>query len=86
LFGVVIVFDQPAQGYTVSGSTYNTNGSSSDVQAAINAAPNGATIRIPAGNFTKRSRTTGGEYEIVVINLVVANAPGRSLLAVTANG
>src|SRR3977135_16745 len=51
LFALVIVFDQPADGYTVSGGTYRTNGSSSDAQAAINVAPQGSTILIPAGNF-----------------------------------
>src|ERR1700730_15416597 len=52
LFALAIVSGQSADGYTVSGSTYRTNGSSSDVQAAINAAPNGSTILLPAGNFT----------------------------------
>jgi hypothetical protein len=45
-----------ANAYTVSGSTYTTNGSASDVQAAVNAAPAGSTVVIPTGSY---SWTTG---------------------------
>src|SRR5215469_13836084 len=38
-------------GFTKSGNVYTTNGSASDVQAALNAAPSGATVKIPAGKF-----------------------------------
>src|SRR5215469_14406526 len=34
-----------------SGNVYETNGSASDVQRALDAAPSGATIKIPAGKF-----------------------------------
>jgi hypothetical protein len=44
----------PAFGFTQSGSTYTTNGSQSDVQAAVNAAPdNGSvTVVIPNGTYS----------------------------------
>src|SRR5215469_13682494 len=51
-FALAIVCAQEADGYSVSGSTYSTDGSSSDVQAAIFAAPNGSTVLIPRGSFT----------------------------------
>lgn len=39
--------------YTRAGrNTYRTNGSQADVNAAVSAAPDGATIEIPAGTFT----------------------------------
>jgi hypothetical protein len=43
-----------AFGYTVSGTTYTTNGSQSDVQAACSAAPDNGTITvlIPDGTYT----------------------------------
>jgi hypothetical protein len=40
-----------ACGYTVNGTTFTTNGSAPDVQAAINAAGSGAVVTIPAGSF-----------------------------------
>ena len=50
---ILICSGQAAWSYTVSGNTYNTNGSQSDVQAACNAAPdNGSvTVIIPSGTF-----------------------------------
>ena len=39
LFPLAIILNQHADGYTASGNTYNTNGSSSDVQAAIKRLP-----------------------------------------------
>jgi hypothetical protein len=45
-----------AMAFTQSGSTFATNGSQSDVQAAINAAPPGSTVTIPSGSFTWSSR------------------------------
>jgi hypothetical protein len=41
-----------AQAYSVSGSIYSTNGSQSDVQSAIDAAPAGAIVMVPAGTFS----------------------------------
>lgn len=41
----------PAFGFTKVGTTYTTDGSLADVQAAINDASAGNLIRIPAGNF-----------------------------------
>jgi len=41
-----------AVAYTVVGSTYTTDGSQADVQAAINAASSGATVVLPSGTFT----------------------------------
>jgi len=38
--------------YTVSKSTYTTNGTAADVQAAVNAARTGSTIVIPSGSYT----------------------------------
>ena len=40
-----------SKGYTVSGTTYTIDGSSSDFQSAVNAAPSGGTILFPAGTF-----------------------------------
>jgi hypothetical protein len=40
-----------AFGSTLSGTTYTTNGSNSDVQSAINAAANGSTVVIPSGTY-----------------------------------
>src|SRR6516164_7993574 len=51
LFPLVIIFDQHVDGYTVSGNIYDTDGSSSDVQAAIDAASDGATVVIPDGSY-----------------------------------
>lgn len=41
-----------ANAYSVSGSTYTTNGSDSDVQAAITASSAGATVVIPTGQYS----------------------------------
>jgi hypothetical protein len=45
-------------GYTVSGTTYMTDGSQSDVQAACSAAPAGSIVQIPAGTFMWSSGVT----------------------------
>src|SRR5437868_5135139 len=45
-----------AMAFTQSGSTFATNGSQSDVQTAINAAPPGSIVTIPSGSFTWSSR------------------------------
>jgi hypothetical protein len=55
---LAIVCEQQAGGYSVSGSTYNTDGSSSDVQAAISAASAGSTVLIPAGTYQWSSPVT----------------------------
>jgi hypothetical protein len=51
---VLMVWAHSAWSYTVSGTTYTTNGSQSDVQAACNAAPdNGSvTVLIPNGTYS----------------------------------
>jgi hypothetical protein len=43
---------QSAWSYSVSGNTYTTNGSSSDVQAAVSAASSGSTVVIPPGTYS----------------------------------
>jgi hypothetical protein len=55
LLALVLVFSgQSAWSYTVSGNTYMTNGSQSDVQAACSAAPDNGTVTvlIPDGTYT----------------------------------
>jgi hypothetical protein len=51
---VLILWAQSAWSYTVSGNTYTTNGSQSDVQAACSAAPDdgSVTVLIPNGAYT----------------------------------
>jgi hypothetical protein len=51
---VLILYAQAAWSYTVSGNTYTTNGSQSDVQAACNAVTDGtgAVVTIPNGSYT----------------------------------
>ena len=41
-----------------SGTTYNSNGSSADVQVKINLAANGDTVTLPSGSFTWTSGVT----------------------------
>lgn len=51
---VLICSGQSAWSYTVSGNTYTTNGTQSDVQQACNAAPDNGTVTvvIPTGTFS----------------------------------
>ncbi len=51
-FFFCLVFIVEAQAFSVNGTTYTTDGSAADVQNAINAAPAGATVTLPAGAFT----------------------------------
>jgi hypothetical protein len=68
-----------ARAYTLSGSTYTTNGSQSDVQSAINAAPTGATVLIPAGSFSWSSPVT------VSTNIALKGAGTSSTTLVSGN-
>jgi hypothetical protein len=53
LLALGLVFSgQSAWSYSVSGNNYTTNGSSADVQAAVNAAPSGSTVVIPPGTYS----------------------------------
>src|SRR6266478_2975407 len=55
LFAIVLICSgQSAWSYTVSGNTYATNGSQSDVQSACNAAPDNGTVTvvIPSGTYS----------------------------------
>src|SRR5271165_2993217 len=54
-----------ASAFTVSGSKYTTDGSASDVQAAVNAAPNGSTILIPDGSYTWSSQVNITNFVIL---------------------
>jgi hypothetical protein len=79
------------------GTTYNTNGSSADVQAKINLATNGDIIVIPAGTFTwtngvscnvdvtlqgaGTSATGGGDQTVIIDNY----ASGQPLMAFQGN-
>jgi hypothetical protein len=49
-----------ARAYTVSGTTYTTNGSQADVQAACSAAPDNGTVKvvIPVGTYTWSGKLT----------------------------
>src|SRR5262245_31466981 len=51
-FFFCLVFIVEAHAFSVNGTTYTTDGSAADVQNAINAAPAGATVTLPAGTFT----------------------------------
>jgi hypothetical protein len=55
----LLAFTPAGFAFTTSGTVYTTNGSVADVNAAIAAAPAGATVQIPPGNFTWG---TGGVY------------------------
>ncbi len=66
-----------AHAFSVSGNLYQTDGSASDTQAAINAAPNGATVQIPNGTYNWSSQVTIANKAITLqgqsINGVVIN-------------
>lgn len=64
-----------AFGYTLSGTTYTTDGSVSDVQSAINAAPNGSTVVIPNGSYAWSAGITCGK----VITIQGASAGGVTI-------
>jgi hypothetical protein len=49
-FGLFAPFS--ALAFTSNGGVYTSNGSDSDTQAAINAAPGGSTVQIPNGTYT----------------------------------
>jgi len=73
LLALGLVFSgQSAWSYSVSGNTYTTNGSPSDVQAAVNAAPSGSTIFFTAGTYSWSNTTP------VVVNksLTLTATPG----------
>ena len=53
----LIYSGQSAWSYSVSGTTYTTTGSSSDVQAAVNAAPSGGTIVFSPGTYSWSNTT-----------------------------
>jgi hypothetical protein len=83
ILSIIVLIGNRADGYTVSGTKYTTNGSSSDVQAAIDAAPQGATVTIPAGTFT-----WGSSIKTVLISgkgLTLAGA-GASSTIINAQG
>ena len=63
-----------ALAYTASGTTYTTNGSASDVQAAVNAAPNGSTVIIPNGNYTWSQQVNVNKYLIIRAATVTPSA------------
>src|SRR5258707_10374572 len=50
-FFFFLIFIVEAHAFSVTGTTYTTDGSAADVQNAINAAPAGATVTLPAGAF-----------------------------------
>ena len=71
-----------AFGYTVSGSTYVTNGSQSDVQAACSAAPDNGTITVLIPNGTYRWSGT-----LTITNSVnLAGASANGVVIQNANG
>src|SRR5215831_8257262 len=50
--GVLMFWARSARSYTVPGTTYTTNGSQSDVQAACSAAPDNGTVTVVIPNGT----------------------------------
>ena len=48
---ILLASASTASTYTVSGNTYVTTGAESDVQSAVNRAPNGSTVTIPDGSY-----------------------------------
>ena len=75
-----------AHAYTVSGNVYSTNGSQSDVQAAINAAADGDVIQLPAGSFTWSTGTGAGPASVTVNTGVKIQGAGASLTTITNPG
>jgi hypothetical protein len=63
----LMLYASTAWSYTVSGGTYTTNGSEKDVQDAINAARNGAIIKIQDGSYTWDKPVTNSRYTPVHI-------------------
>src|SRR5271166_5060950 len=63
-----------ALAYTSSGTTFTTNGSASDVQAAVNAAPNGSTVIIPNGSYTWSQQVNITNYIILRAATVTPSA------------
>jgi hypothetical protein len=64
---VLMLEASTALSYTASGNTYITAGSARDVQAAINAASDGAIIMIRNGSYTWGRRVTNGKNTAVHI-------------------
>jgi hypothetical protein len=63
-----------ALAYTSSGTTYTTNGSAADVQAAVSIAPAGATVIIPNGNYTWSQQVNVSQYLIIRAATVTPSA------------
>src|ERR1700677_653817 len=65
----LVAFARTGLAFTTSGIIYTTDGSVSDVNAAIAAAPAGATVQIPPGSFTWGTNGAG-VYVNNAINLM----------------
>jgi hypothetical protein len=90
-----LLFTGSAFGYTVSGNTYNTDGSQSDVQAACSAAPDNGTavVIIPNGTYiwvgtlTITNAITLAGQTATGVTILNANAVSNMIHAVSsANG
>ena len=67
----------------IYGTTYTTNGSSSDVQAKINSSANGDIVTLPSGSFTWTSGVTATGKAVKIQGAGSGRIIGRSL---TSNG
>jgi hypothetical protein len=73
-----------APGYTVAANTHLTNGSAEDVQAAINAASNGAVITIRNGSYTWSRQVTNRKN--TAIHLIAESLGGVTIRRVYRGG
>jgi PKD repeat protein len=71
-----------AQAFTTSTNTFQSDGSASDTQAAINAASNGFTILIPAGSFTWTNGVTVTGKAVKIVGAGAGALIGNSTSAV----
>ena len=93
-FLLLFFWNVSALGFTINGNgTIQTNGSASDVQAAINAASAGNTLLIPSGTFNWTSRVivrtdvsihgTGQSSTIILDSADAGGGSGNTLVAVS---
>jgi hypothetical protein len=74
----LLVSTSIAGAYTSSKGVFSTNGSSSDVQAAINAAAAGNTVTVPAGSFSG--------WNISISTPIVLQGAGQGSTTIEGNG
>jgi hypothetical protein len=68
VIALLILVCGTAHGYTVSGTTYTTNGSRADVQSALKIVPNDGIVVLPSGTFTWNSGVIVGTSNVASSN------------------